>query len=81
MLKFLIDNIFVNLDGRVFDRQSAWVLHVSLFSRNRIGDVMVSMHTSSAVDREFEFRFGQTKDYKINFVASPLTALRSKDKD
>ena len=29
---------------------------------NRIGDVMVSMLTSSAVDRGFDPRSGQTKD-------------------
>ena len=30
-----------------------------------MGGVMVSMLASSAVDREFEFRSGQTKDYQI----------------
>ena len=32
---------------------------------DRIGGVMVSMLVSSAVDREFEHRSGQTKNYKI----------------
>ena len=32
---------------------------------NRIGGIMVSVLTSSAVDRGFETRSGQTKDYKI----------------
>ena len=32
---------------------------------NRIGSVMVSVLASSAVDRGFEHRSGQTKDYKI----------------
>jgi hypothetical protein len=32
---------------------------------NRIGGVMVIVLASSAVDREFEPRSGQTKDYKI----------------
>ena len=32
---------------------------------NRIGDVMVSMLTLSVVDRDFEPRSCQTKDYKI----------------
>jgi hypothetical protein len=32
---------------------------------NHIGDVMVSMLISSAVDHEFETRSDQTKDYKI----------------
>jgi hypothetical protein len=31
---------------------------------NRIGGVMVSMLASSAVDRGFKHRSGQTKDYK-----------------
>ena len=37
---------------------------------NRIGDVMVSVLASSAVDHGFEPRSGQTKDYKVVFVAS-----------
>jgi hypothetical protein len=42
--------------------------------QNRIGGVMVSMLASSVVDRGFEPRSGQTKDYEINiFVASPLS--------
>jgi hypothetical protein len=42
--------------------------------QNRIGGVMVSVLTSSVVDRGFEPRSGQTKDYEINiFVASPLS--------
>jgi hypothetical protein len=32
---------------------------------DRIGDVIVSLLASSAVDRGFEPRSGQTKDYKI----------------
>ena len=32
---------------------------------NRIGDEMVSVLTSSAVDRVFESRSCQTKDFKI----------------
>jgi hypothetical protein len=34
-------------------------------SVNRIGDVMVSVLASSVVDRGFEPRSGQTKDYQI----------------
>jgi hypothetical protein len=34
---------------------------------------MVSMLASSAVDRGFEPRSGQTKDYNLVFVASPLS--------
>ena len=39
---------------------------------NCIGGVMVSVLTSSAVDRGFELS-GQTKDYKLVFVVSPLS--------
>ena len=56
-----------------------------LFSnyKYRIGDVMVSVLTSSAVDREFESRSGHTKDYKIGicFFSAKHTALRRKSKD
>ena len=39
---------------------------------NRIGGVMVRMHATSAVDRVFEPRSGQIKDYiKLVFIASP----------
>jgi hypothetical protein len=44
----------------------------------RIGDVMVIVFASSAVDRGFEPRLGQThvvnpKTIKLVFVASPLS--------
>jgi hypothetical protein len=39
----------------------------------RIGGVMVSVLTSSAVDRGFEPRSGQTNSTKLEFVASPLS--------
>ena len=44
---------------------------------------MVCMLTSSAVDRGFEPRFGQTKDYEIDICCIPSNhaALRSKNKD
>ena len=50
---------------------------------NRIGGVMVSVLASSAVDREFEPRFGQTKDYKIGicYFSAKRAALRRKSKD
>ena len=41
---------------------------------NRIGGVMVSVFESSAADRGFEHQSGQTKYYKLVFVASPLSA-------
>jgi hypothetical protein len=37
----------------------------SINQQHRIGGVMVSVLTSSAVDRGFESRSSQTKDYKI----------------
>ena len=37
------------------------------------GGVMVSVLASSVVDRRFEPRSGQAKDYKIVFDASPLS--------
>ena len=45
---------------------------------NRIGGVMVSVLVSSAIDRGFESRSGQIKDYTIQlvFVASPLSTQR-----
>ena len=50
---------------------------------NRIGGVMVSMLSSSAVARAFESRSGQTKDYKIGICcfSAKHAALRSKRKD
>jgi hypothetical protein len=44
----------------------------------RIGGIMVSVLASSVIDRGFELRSGQTKDYKIGTCFS---ALRSKSKD
>jgi hypothetical protein len=50
---------------------------------NRIGGVIVSVHASSAVDRGFEPRLGQAKDYKIGFYcfSAKHAALRRKSKD
>ena len=44
---------------------------------------MVSVLVSSAVDREFEPRSGQTKDYKIGICcfSAKHAALRRKSKD
>jgi hypothetical protein len=52
------------------------------FRMNRIGGVMVSMLASSAVDRGFEHRSGQTKDYKIGTCcfSAKHAALRKKSK-
>jgi hypothetical protein len=50
---------------------------------NRISGVMVSMVTSSVVDRGFEPRSGQTKDYEIGICcfSAKHAALRRKSKD
>ena len=53
------------------------------YIRNRIAAVMVSVLASSAVDRGFEPRSGQTKDYKIGMCcfSAKHAALRRKSKD
>ena len=43
------------------------------FTINRIGDVKDSVLASSAVNRGFEPRSGQTKAIKLICVASPLS--------
>ena len=50
---------------------------------HRIGGVIVSMLASNVVDREFEPRSGQTKDYTmcICCFSAKHTALRRKTKD
>jgi hypothetical protein len=54
--------------------------NVSQIHLIHIGGVMVSMFTSSAVDRGFEPRSGQTKDYKIGICcfSAKHTTLRRK---
>ena len=51
--------------------------------RNRIGGVMASIFALSTVDRGFEPRSGQTKDYEIGIYCFPAkhAALRTKSKD
>jgi hypothetical protein len=60
-------------------------LFVYLFPRqpNRISGVMVSVLVSSAVDRGFEPRSGQTKDYQfgISCFSAKHASLRRKYKD
>ena len=50
---------------------------------NRIGGVMIRVLASSAVDRGFEPRSGQTKDYKIGTCcfSAKHAALRRKSKE
>ena len=47
-------------------------IHVFLSNnQNRIGGVMVDVHSSTAVDRGFEPRSGQMKDYRIGMCCFP----------
>jgi hypothetical protein len=50
---------------------------------NRIVGVIISMLASSAVDRGFEPRLGQTKDYEIGICcfSAKQPTLRRKSKD
>jgi hypothetical protein len=52
-------------------------------SCNRIDSVMVSVLNSSAIERGFEPRSGQSKDYKIGICcfSARYAALRRKNKD
>ena len=58
-------------------------MHITNIRENRIGGIMVSVIASSAVDRGFEPRSGQTKDYKIGicYFSAKYAALRRKSKD
>jgi hypothetical protein len=55
----------------------------SLMSSNRIDGVMVSMLASSAVDRGFQPRSGQTNGYEIDicYSSDKHAALCRKSKD
>jgi len=75
---------------QVILRQELWTNRQSNYYRapsntihNRIGVGMVSMLASSVVDRGFEPRSGQTKDYKIDICcfSAKHAALRRKSKD
>ena len=50
---------------------------------NRIGGVMISVLSSSAVDRGFKPRSGQTKDYEFGMccLSAKHAALRRNSKD
>jgi hypothetical protein len=50
---------------------------------NRIGGVMSNILSSTTVDRGFEHRSGQTKDYQIGICcfSAKHAALRRKSKD
>ena len=59
---------------------NSYILHLV---ENRINGVMVSVLDSSAVDRGFEPRSSQTKDYKIGMCcfSAKHAALRSQSKE
>ena len=68
----------------LYSKNSNYIKHY-LYSKNsnRLGDEMVSVLASSAVDRGFEPRLGQTKDNKIGICcfSAEHTALRRQNKD
>jgi hypothetical protein len=57
--------------------------HYCLYMINGVGGVMVRVLASSVVDRGFESRSGQTKDYKIGMCcfSAKYAARRRKSKD
>jgi hypothetical protein len=75
---------FVDISGIVYHHCLNFLLMIlpSKFN-NRIGSVMVSVLASSVVDRGFEPRSGQTKDYKIGICcfSAKHTSLRRNNKD
>ena len=61
-----------------------WCLNKNFsLCKNRISGIMVSVLTSSVVEREFEHRSSKTNDYKIGICcfSAKNTALRRKSKD
>ena len=59
------------------------ICSIRLEPSDRIGDVMVSVLASSAVDSGFEPRSDQTKDYSIGicYFSTKHVSLRGKSKD
>ena len=70
------------LEKQPIEISLSW-MHKFLNQINRIDGVMVSVLASSAVDRGFEPRSGQTKDYEsgICCFSAKHVALRRKSKD
>ena len=60
-----------------------YISYHSSSSKNRTGGVMVSVLASSVVDRGFDPRSGQTKDYEIGICcfSAKHPTLRRKSKD
>ena len=64
--KYKIINTYKQKYGLFFSSNyMLFVIFFFLFCCNRIGGVMVNEIASSAVDRGFDPRSGQTKDYEI----------------
>ena len=59
--------------------KSSWIL--SLHYINCTGGVRISMLALTTVDHGFEHQWSQTKDYKLVFVASPLSMHYIKEKE
>jgi hypothetical protein len=83
--EYQIFRYFMILQSFVVHTYTVQYLHRQLYSYtvNCIGDVMVSVLASSAVDRGLEPWSGQTKDYKIGICcfSTKHAALRRKSKD
>ena len=81
----ILNKLCLNLQGRfnvvkiLFRYSFQWIEHhtSNKLETNHIGGVMVKVLASSAVDRRFEPRSGQTKDYTISICCF----FRSKSKD
>ena len=72
--------------GGIFSLLHRFVLSCiknSTIITHRTGGVVVSVLASSAVDRRFEPRSNQTKDYKIGiwYFSAKHASLRRKNKD
>ena len=73
----------LNKVRRMHDDLRQAMLRTVTNPHNRIGGVMVSVLASGVVDRGFESRSGQTKDYTIGICrfSAKHAALRRKSKD
>ena len=74
--------VHVHLLLFLYDNQHIFHRHI-FYLHNHIGGLIVSVLSSSAVDRGFEPRSDQTKDYKIGLrcFSAMYAALRNTIKD
>ena len=84
----LLRVIWQYMDRSIYYHMTLSAMNYLLFNidaevKNHSGGAMVSMLTSSAVDRGFEPRSNQTEDYKIGICcfSAKHAALRRKSKD